>query len=81
MIAPSSIGFDHPVIARRIDVDDADVAELAVDIADPRDRGAVVRRAAHQNDVTRPEMLRGAVPVERIIHKRVVVVPVNPRSR
>ena len=65
--------FDHPVLAGLVDVDDADVTELAVDIADAGDRGAVVGLPAHQDDVTRLKRQRGAVPVIGVVDQRIVV--------
>ncbi len=67
--------FDHPVIAGRIDIDDADMAELTVDVTDAGDSGAVVRHAANEDDIAGAEIPRGAVPVERVVHQRVVIGP------
>ncbi len=67
--------FDHPVVARIVDVDDADVTELAVDIADAGDRGAVVGLAAHEDDVARLKRQRGAVAVVGVVDQRIVDRP------
>src|SRR5690606_41910975 len=52
--------LDDPVLAVRVDVDDGDMAELGVHVADAGDGGAVVGTAAHQDEIARAE--RNVVP-------------------
>ena len=65
--------FDHPMLAGIVDMDYADVTELAVDIADAGDGGAVVGLATHQDNITRLKRQRGAVPVIGVVDQSIVI--------